>query len=438
MPRAALVLTLLGLLLVALLAPHASAQTLRQAAPTVDDAARSLTSDPVYVAPGAEDTLSQEEADALSRRIQASGQPIYIAIFPQGVGAAENVGEQLARTLRRRGTYGVAVGDSFVSNRPNLANAALDRGSDAPSTLNAFVDLAAESRGVSAPPAINTPSDRDGGGGGGGIRLLGLLGLGALGFGALSIVRGRRRKREEQAEIAELRDVASDDLGALGEDMRAVELDVELSKDPRAKERMAEAVAAYDRANTALTRARHPDDFQPIGNEIEHARWAIAAARAVAEGREEPARRPPCFFDPRHGPSVRDAMWSPDGGEPRPVPVCAADAQRLEIGELPQTREIVLGGQRMPYWRAPGQFAPFYAGGMFGGFGGFAPGLLFGTMLGAPLFADALTPDAAFGDVGDINPGDFGDFGGGDFGGGDFGGGDFGGFGGGDFGGGDF
>jgi hypothetical protein len=147
----------------------------------------------------------------------------------------------------------------------------------------------------------------------------------------------------------------------------------------------------------------------------------MAAAKAHLAGRDEPERRPPCFFDPRHGPSVADVEWQPEWGEPRAVPVCAADAARLEAGEEPTSREVVVGGQRMPYWQAPGHYAPFYAGGMFGGFGGFFPGLLFGSMLGGgwgiPMG----------GDIGGGSDWGGGDFGGGDFGGGDFGGGDFGG-----------
>jgi hypothetical protein len=108
--------------------------------------------------------------------------------------------------------------------------------------------------------------------------------------------------------------------------------------------------------------------------------------------------------------------------------VCAADAARLEAGEEPMSREVVVGGQRMPYWQAPQQYAPFYAGGMFGGFGGFVPGLLFGSMLGGGFFGGFGGMDSAEAAGSDWGGGDFGggDFGGGDFGGGDFGGGDFG------------
>ena len=160
----------------------------------------------------------------------------------------------------------------------------------------------------------------------------------------------------------------------------------------------------------------------------------MASAKARLEGETPPERRPPCFFDPRHGPSSRDVMWSPPYGEEREVPACAADALRVEEGEEPHTREIDWQGRRVPYWQAGGAYGPF-AGGLFGGFGGgLLPGLLIGSMLGG-----AMNPGMAYGqdagDGGGFGGGDFGggDFGGGGFGGGDFGGGGFGGGGGGDF-----
>jgi hypothetical protein len=245
----------------------------------------------------------------------------------------------------------------------------------------------------------------------------------AGGGGLLAARSARRRRAREAAELEELRATASEELEAIGEDVRALELDVDMpGADPRAKARYNEAVQAYVRAEEALDLARRPADFKPIGEALEEGRWDMAAARAHLEGRDEPERRPPCFFDPRHGPSVTDVEWRPELGEPREVPVCAADATRLQAGEEPMSREVTVGGRRVPYWQAPGYYAPFYAGGMFAGIG---PGLLFGAALGSTWdMGGGAGADAGWGG------GDFGGgsgWGGGDFGGGDFGGGDFGG-----------
>jgi hypothetical protein len=141
----------------------------------------------------------------------------------------------------------------------------------------------------------------------------------------------------------------------------------------------------------------------------------MASAQARLAGEQPPERRPPCFFDPRHGPSVRDVPWSPDGaGATRDVPACAACAIRVEEGYEPESRQVLVGGRAMPYWMA---------GPMYGGyFGGFFPGFLLGDVLmggfGGPV--DGGSGSDSGGDFGGMG-GDFGgDFGGGDGGGGDF------------------
>jgi hypothetical protein len=332
-----------------------------------------------------------------------------VAVVPASAGSAE----ELAAELRSRmgGSVAVVAGNRFRVDGTAQAEQAADAAFEASSrdgvaaVLLDFVDGA-----TGAQPA----EDEGKGGGAGGLILLGLAGAG----GAALLVRRRRRRQAEAAEFAEVKDNARDDLVALGEDIRALDLDIEMPNvDPEARADYERAVNAYDRADSAWEVARRPEDLEPVGAALEEGRWAMASAKARLEGREPPERRSPCFFDPRHGPSSREVEWAPYGGAPRMVPACEADAQRVERGEDPETREVTLGGQRMPYWAAGPMYAPFM-GGFFGV--GLLPGLMMGTMLGSMF--------------------DGPDFGGGDFGGGDFGGGGFGGgdFGGGDFGGGDF
>ena len=53
-----------------------------------------------------------------------------------------------------------------------------------------------------------------------------------------------------------------------------------------------------------------------------------------------PSRRPPCFFDQRHGLSVTDAQWAPQDGAIRDVPVCAACDARIKDGLDPEARLV--------------------------------------------------------------------------------------------------
>ena len=404
----------------------------------VQEAIEGLQTSPVYVHPDAEAEVSQADAARIARRIDEAGAgPTYIVVLPDEAlaaagGAPEGVLREIAEGMQRRGVYAIIAGDGFRAGA--TSGSGFDSGEVPGAATDAFRARAAEG----ATPVLLDFVDRLGalrrgeGGSSGeapidqGTALI-LLGVLGGGTGLLVLSRSRRRRREEAEQVGELRETARDDLVALGDDVRALDIDVQMpDADPAAKQHYGLAVERYQEAERQLDLARTPEDFRPIGEALEQGRYDMAAAKAGLEGRPLPERRAPCFFDPRHGPSTRDVLWAPDGYEPRPVPVCEADAIRVEEGEEPAAREVVAAGERMPYYAAPGYYGP-YAGGFFGGFGGFLPGLVFGSMLGGAMF-----PGAAWGGGFD-GGGDGGGFGGlgGDFGGGDFGGGDFGG--GGDF-----
>jgi hypothetical protein len=256
-------------------------------------------------------------------------------------------------------------------------------------------------------------------------------------IGLLHLRRRRMARAREEEQVDEVKHVAREDLLALGDDIRALDLDVEMpATDRAAKDHYHKAVQLYDRANQEFDQAVRPQDLARVTSALEEGRFEMASAKAELEGRPAPERRPPCFFDPRHGPSVADVEWSPPGGAPRPVPACAACQQRVESGIEPSMRQVVVAGQPVPYWGAPGYYRP-WAGGYFGGFGGggFLSGLFVGDLLGGGFGGWGGGWGDGWGDGDDYGGGGFGggDFGGGGFGGGDFGSGDFGG---GDFGGG--
>jgi hypothetical protein len=241
-------------------------------------------------------------------------------------------------------------------------------------------------------------------------------------------------KSRHEREWEEVRASAQDDLVALGDDIRTLDVDIQMpGVSDEAKQRYGQALEAYQRASDVFDRAKQPEDLAPVGETLEEGRYAMAYTKAVLEGKPPPEHRAPCFFDPRHGPSTEDVDWAPPNGSPRPVPACAADALRIKEGFDPHGRQVTVNGRPTDYWNAPGHFGP-YAGGYFNGFGGggLLQTLLVGSVLGAGLGFGAAAVGDLFGDGdGDGDGGDGGD--GGDFGGGDFGGGDGGDFGGGDF-----
>jgi hypothetical protein len=240
-------------------------------------------------------------------------------------------------------------------------------------------------------------------------------------------------KTRHEREWDEVRAQAQDDLVTLGDDIRSLDLDIQMpTATEDAKQRYGQALEAYQRASQIFDRAKRPEDLGPVSETIEEGRFAMAYAKALLEGKPPPERKPPCFFDPRHGPSTEEVQWAPPGGSPREVPACAADALRVKEGFDPHSRQVLVNGRPTDYWNAPRHYGP-WAGGYFGGFGGggLLPALLMGTAVGAGLGLGAGALGELFGDDdgggGDWDGGGGGEDGGGggDWGGGDFGGGDW-------------
>lgn len=418
---------LLTALLLLVVTPAAFAQG------TLTEAADALRETPVYVDPDAEEPLSGAEVAELRRSISArDAGPLYVAVLPEA--AQDEAGgdpgaalRELALSVGEPGTYAAVFGNTLRAGATDevlpegdagrLAEQAVEaeQGNGTAAVLDDFVRRVGQAR-------AGGDAEGTGDGGGGGFPFL-LLALLAVPLALFGWSRRNRRKREE-ADLVQVKEAARDDLVALGDDIRALDLDVEMpGADQEARARYNLAVERYQEAEQAWNAARRPQDMEKVTSLLEEGRWAMGAARARFAGEPEPERRTPCFFDPRHGPSVTDVDWAPPDGEARPVPVCAADAQRLKDGVEPPMREVDIDGRRVPYWQAGPAFSP-WAGGFFGG--GLLPGLFIGSALGGGFGGFGGSSDAqAAGDHGD-----FGDSGGGDFGGG-FGGGDFGG--GGDF-----
>ncbi|MFD7854403.1 hypothetical protein ACFV6B_08985 [Streptomyces microflavus] len=426
-------------------------------AATITDAAQALREDPVHVDPGARDQLSVADEKALEATIQNADKPVFIAVLPATEAFPE---EGLLQTLRSdtgiTGVYAIRLGDGFdagadpqvmpvraVDNlTASVKNPATDTGASA--QLNAFADRAVEqARGTA-------PASWSGGSGAAddtGAPVSGLITLGALvaagGAGAFAFSRRNKRRRaeEERAALDKLRVVVDEDITAYGETLERLDFHpAEPGADDTMRGDYERALDSYESAKTRMEKAGHPSDVRGVTQSLEDGRYSLAVLEARRTGKAIPARRPPCFFDPRHGPSVTDVLWTPSGGASREVPVCGADEIRLTRGEDPMSRTVDVGdGNRRPYWEAGPAYGP-WAGGYFGG--GLLPGLLVGTMLGSMLATPAYASEYGGGDFGG---GAGGEWGGGDFSGSDFdssgfgGGGGFGdggGFGGGDFGGG--
>ncbi|MFC8514912.1 hypothetical protein [Streptomyces sp. NPDC057257] len=413
------------------------------AATGVSTIAESLRKGPVYVDPAAR--FSRSDADALAKKIKDADKPVFVVVLPADYPTA-NLFTNLRTATGITGLYAIRLGDRFdaradssVLPRTAVRNlvSSVQGEKDANTQLTDFTDRAVANMGGSAPSSWGSS------GGGGGVSSTALITVGAVlvagGGGAYALVRrGRRRRAEEQAAALDrLRVVVDEDITAFGEELDRLDFHpAEAGADDAMRADYERALDAYEQAKSYMASATKPEDVRAVTQSLEDGRFSLAQLAARREGRPLPERRPPCFFDPRHGPSVADATWTPPGGAPREVPVCAADATRLADGRDPVVREVDTDAGRRPYWDAGPAYGP-WAGGYFGG--GLLPGLLVGTLLGSLMSTPAYASDygSGYGDFGggyeggdvsgaDFTPDDFsGGFGdGGDFsGGGDFGGG---------------
>jgi uncharacterized membrane protein YgcG len=369
----------------------------------IDAAVGALQSSPIYVDPTAELAIGGGDQARLRAAIDASNAgPVYIAILPLAAenetgGNPDGVLQALHDGLKRDGTYAVVVGRHFRAGSEGVLQPGV-AGRLATEALDAH-----RSDGVTA-------------------TLIDLVLGGALFVGAHAV----RTRRRRQAELAEVKAAAHDDLIALADDVQKLEQPVEANA--KAKQAYDDALSDYAEASGAYDDARQSTQLQAVASSLEEGRWHMACAEALLAGKPPPERRPPCFFDPRHGPSARDVDWAPPGGATRKVPACQACARAVERGEEPASREVVAGGRSVPYWNAPSYFGP-WAGGYFAPFGGtgFLSGLFVGDLLGGAYGGWGYGSWAGSGDSGGF--GHWSDFGGGM----SFGGGDFGGGGGGDF-----
>ncbi len=252
---------------------------------------------------------------------------------------------------------------------------------------------------------------------------------------------GRRTQQSRELEAAEsvrqVVKVAEEDVTRFGEELTALHVDTLTSSlDTAGLQDYQRALDSYESAKSLLTDVKRPDDVTHVTRTLEDGRYALACVRARVAGEPLPHRRPPCFFNPAHGPAQVDVSWAPAGGQPREIPVCLADADRLAQGAEPDTRQVRRDNQMVPWYAGGPAYAP-YVGGYYGGWStnGLFAGIVLGSLMtgGWGMGFDGSYADG-YADGVDAGGDGAGDFGGGDFGGGDFGG-DFGDFGGGDFGG---
>jgi hypothetical protein len=402
------------------------------AAPDVSEAAAALRGgDPVYSAPDAENGLTGAEVDALSNQVLAGTVPMFIAVLPEAASGGGTVDETLTALKDEvgiGGVYAVIVGDQFRAGSTgdsvsDLATQAFrtQRDAGAAAVLSEFVTLTNERFGSGA-----DTSSSSGGGGSGVLVLLLVLFIGGA---IVVVVLARRSRKTRELQLTAVRKTVDEDITEYGERLGAFSL-ADPDFDDATRADMQRALDSYDRAKSSVALMRSPADAANVTTALEDGRYALACVEARLAQRPLPERRPPCFVDPRHGPSVADVVWAPPGLGERDVPMCAACRTTVETGGQPHSLEVATTQGSRPYYQAGPEYGA-YAQGYYSPFAGVMTAVVMGTMLSSMWHVPGVTgasglDSAGLGGGGDSSGG-WGGFGGGggDFGGGDFGGGDF-------------
>jgi hypothetical protein len=176
--------------------------------------------------------------------------------------------------------------------------------------------------------------------------------------------RWRQRREDENVAAQELEAVvqmADEDTTLLGEQLSALGVDSEgVELDETTRHDYQGALDAYEHAKHAVPRLAGADEVTAVVDTLSSGRYLLACVRASLEGRPRPELRPPCFFNPQHGPSARDVRYTVPGGRgTRTVPACAHDAARVEAGGKPEIRKVRVGGSDTPYWQAGEALLPY-------------------------------------------------------------------------------
>ncbi|MGW4798069.1 hypothetical protein [Nonomuraea sp. MG754425] len=450
---AAIAALIAGLIVVLALSPAANAAA---APPDANSVVSNWKKDPLFAESGS--ALSSDQQSEVNDALKGADSKIYAVAVPAGTVSNSTVGpylSQLNSALSAAGrpsaTIVVLDGTKIYTASSSLkqqglaarlSNLAVSSNSgDIVAGMKDFtnrVDLAVKGDRS----ALDSGSQADPGAGGTGalIALGALVVVGGGGYFLYSSNKKKKRAIQDAKDLAAVKQTVEEDVTKLGEEITNLDTDVTLAgQGGRHIDEWQNALDSYEKAKTQLDAVQRADQVREVTQTLEDGRYALAVVKAKVNNEPVPERRAPCFFNPQHGPSLRDVRWAPAGGAVRDVPACKMDAEAVERGFDPQMREVMVDGQRRPYYDAGPAYQP-YASGYYGGFGDIMTGMFIGTMMGSMLgggfggygagYAEGYA-DAGAGDLG--GGGDFGggggwgDFGGGggDFGGGDFGGGDW-------------
>ncbi|MET1059359.1 MAG: hypothetical protein ABWX84_07165, partial [Nocardioides sp.] len=326
----------------------------------LDEVAIELATPGLYVDPRVIESgkLSASEVRALDRAAAGQDGPVRIAVLPAskllqddgspGLVSAydlaydqEEMVAQLYDRVGSDGTYAILVdAGSEYGGRSFFAVQFAEDGPtyDIEGAANDALECCAPDYGDILESFVADAGDVHVGVGTWFLRLGGALAaLAALLLG-VRWLRRRRTTRQQDGEIADLL------RGPLNEEV--IELSGRVSTLPPAEagtEVATHTLAVLDlveQARQRLDAMQTAADAQAVTTRLSDARWRLVVIDALRAGQPAPEQTAPCFFDPRHGPSVTEHPFVPEGGDQRKVPVCAGCRDELAADRRPRIRTI--------------------------------------------------------------------------------------------------
>lgn len=170
-------------------------------------------------------------------------------------------------------------------------------------------------------------------------------------------------RREALEQLEGVRRLADEDVTYLGEQLQRLDREVEGQVlDEQTRVDYQTALDSYETAQRGVAGIRSADEISRVTDTLAAGRYALACVQDRVAGRDVPELRVPCFFNPQHGPSVGEVMWTQPGQGTRRVPACSQDAARVANDEVPEVRRVRIGARTVPYWQAGAAYLPYSEG----------------------------------------------------------------------------
>lgn len=333
-------------------------------AQTVEDIAPGLELRGYHIGTGAD--ISINEMEELVDQHEGFG---FVALGPTPDGGADLLADRLLDAAPSLETIVVLTADEAGAASVIHDDDALDGAFDAAfaSTGDSYLrdfEQVADALGsaggpiVTVPGQVTTPGPVPDSDAGGGIPIFWLVVIGVVAyFGYRMWQNSRDDEGAVGRRFAEAKGEIEAQVAAVANQILELSDRPDLPANAPATEHYRRATEVFGSAEARLQEAATTASLEALADDLDDARWELAAAEALLDGRPVPDRPEsehpePCFFDPTHGAGTEEAELSTPAGT-RTVKVCRMDAERLRNGEHPEPRTVTVDGRAVPAPTAP-------------------------------------------------------------------------------------